>query len=79
MLSYAALAERVSRRAGYFRNKGVQPGDVVGLSSLRNLGWVIDLFAIGWCEATAALLPPTLTPEERNARTSSQEIRPQIG
>ena len=56
-VNYATLLDRVARRAGYLRAAGVRAGDTVGLSRPRDMSWIVELLAIGWCDATMAIPP----------------------
>ena len=75
LVTYQTLLDRVARRAGYLQSAGVRAGDTIALSDERNLSWVVELLAIGWCDAVAALLPVSLSDEERSARLATREVQ----
>jgi long-chain acyl-CoA synthetase len=62
--SYAALAERVSRRAGDLATQGVNPGDRVAIYMSNRPDYLEALFAIWWAGAVAVPLSSMLHPRE---------------
>ena len=57
----------VARMAGGLLQQGVGRGDVVALDLPRSDRWILALHAIGWCGATALLVPSKLAPEQAAA------------
>jgi o-succinylbenzoate---CoA ligase len=73
-ITYHELLQRVQRRAGALAAAGLRPAQTVILSKPRSLDWIIDAFAIGWCGASAALVPVSLSAAERSARCETIEV-----
>ncbi len=66
-LTFAALADRIARRAGALAALDIGPGRVVALDAPQTIdGWV-DLWAIGWLGAAAAPIDPQAPAPARQA------------
>jgi len=67
-LDYAGLLDRADRLAAHLRDRGVRPGDIVGVFDVRSVELVVSLLAV--LRAGAAYLP--LDPELPQARLRFQ-------
>ena len=63
-LSYGELREAVAHAAGYWRSRGIQPGDRVAIKLPDSLHWVIAFLGAVWAGAVAVPVNPRVpTPE----------------
>ncbi len=65
-LSYTALLQRAAQHANYLIERGVRPGDLVGIYLERGLDMVVSLLAILQCGAAYVPLDPSF-PADRLA------------
>lgn len=65
-LRYCELRDRVCRTAALLHDRGIQPGERVGLEGPVNLGWVVLFHALGWLGAIVAPFDAAGTKEERS-------------
>ena len=63
-LRYGELRSAVARAAGYWRSRGIQPGDRVAIKLPDGLAWVTAFLSVMWSGAVAVPVNPRVpTPE----------------
>jgi O-succinylbenzoic acid--CoA ligase len=78
-LTFLELRDQVALRAAGLREQGLQPGQRVALAAQSTLSFVIDLLAIGWCDASAALIAKSCAKAAVAQRLESAPCDAQIG
>lgn len=63
-VSYGELSERVDRTALGLLDRGVEPGDVIGIALVNGIDFLVAFLAITWVRAVAAPFNPGYTADE---------------